>query len=105
VAALGGQCRRTFLRERHEGTLHKGQGSLVHGHAWDSPHQGQLHPSMLSLLPLCHVTCKKKKRKKKRKDYTFWHQFNEKPSSMTGCPRSFTDMQLLLLLSVTSGMT
>ena len=58
MAASGSHCRRTFPREGHEGTLHKGQGSLVHGHAWDSPHQGQLHPSMLSLLFLWHITCK-----------------------------------------------
>jgi len=27
-----------------------------------------------------------RQKKKKRKDYTFWHQFNEKPSIIPGCP-------------------
>ena len=27
-----------------------------------------------------------KKKKRKRKDYTFWRQFNEKPSIIPGCP-------------------
>jgi len=26
------------------------------------------------------------RQEKKRKDYTFWRQFNEKPSIMPGCP-------------------
>ena len=28
------------------------------------------------------------RKEKKRKDYTFWHQFNEKPSIILGCPGS-----------------
>jgi len=28
----------------------------------------------------------KKRKEKKRKDYTFWRQFNEKPSIIPGCP-------------------
>jgi len=30
--------------------------------------------------------------KKKRKDYAFWHQFNEKPSIIPGCP-AFATLQ------------
>ena len=30
--------------------------------------------------------------KKKRKDYTFWYQFNEKPSIIPGCPESSSYM-------------
>ena len=26
------------------------------------------------------------RKEKKRKDYTFWHQFDEKPSIIPGCP-------------------
>ena len=32
---------------------------------------------------LCTV---KQKRKKKKKNYAFWHQYNEKPSIIPGCP-------------------
>jgi len=28
----------------------------------------------------------KKRKEKKRLDYAFWRQFNEKPSSIPGCP-------------------
>jgi len=29
---------------------------------------------------------RKERKEKKRQDYTFWRQFNEKPSIIPGCP-------------------
>lgn len=41
------QERRTCLREGRQGSLHKGQGCLVRGHAGDSPHERQLDVGVL----------------------------------------------------------
>ena len=40
------------------------------------------------------------RKKKKRKDYTFRHEFNEKPSTISGCPDISDKMSLLLQPSI-----
>ena len=51
--------------------------------------QVQLQQNCLHLLRLWMIVLGPVSRKaKKRKDYTFWHQFNDKPSVIPGCPGS-----------------
>ncbi len=47
--------------------------------------EAQVHPCPVLAVPEKKRSCLAV-REKKRKDYAFWHQFNEKPSVMPGCP-------------------